>query len=217
MHDAAKLVHETASMTWQPEADGIERIDLAREVGGFDVAMFRLPAGRSLPPAAGDLGREVLVCAGNWQLGGATLHQHGYARIPPGSGAVERADTDTTLLVRTGAFAADDSGLLRVDSREQSWLQGQGNLRVQPLHSMGDGGTALVHWPAGERFQPHRHWGGEEIFVLSGTFEDEHGRYPTGTWLLSPHLSSHHPFVSEETIIFVKTGHLPQVPPEGQP
>jgi hypothetical protein len=28
--------------------------------------------------------------------------------------------------------------------------------------------------------------------------------------MLSPHLSTHHPFVTEETIIFVKTGHLPQ-------
>jgi hypothetical protein len=38
---------------------------------------------------------------------------------------------------------------------------------------------------------------------------DEHGRYPTGTWFQSPHLSTHHPFVEEETVIFVKTGHLP--------
>ena len=74
---------------------------------------------------------------------------------------------------------------------------------------MGGEGTALVHWPAGERFVPHQHWGGEEIFVLSGTFRDEHGVYPKGTWIQSPHLSTHHPFVEEETVIFVKTGHLP--------
>ena len=74
---------------------------------------------------------------------------------------------------------------------------------------MGDEGTALVHWPAGERFIPHQHWGGEEILVLSGTFRDEHGTYPKGTWIQSPHLSAHHPFVEEETVIFVKTGHLP--------
>ena len=63
-------------------------------------------------------------------------------------------------------------------------------------------------WPAGERFKPHRHYGGEEIFVLSGEFIDEHGRYPKGTWLRSPHLSEHFPYVEQETIIFVKTGHL---------
>ena len=29
------------------------------------------------------------------------------------------------------------------------------------------------------------------------------------SWLRSPHLSQHTPFVREETIILVKTGHLP--------
>ncbi|MEE3130258.1 MAG: cupin domain-containing protein, partial [Pseudomonadota bacterium] len=60
-----------------------------------------------------------------------------------------------------------------------------------------------------EVFKPHKHFGGEEIFVLSGTFKDEHGAYPKGTWLRNPHMSQHHPYVDEETIIWVKTGHLP--------
>ena len=68
--------------------------------------------------------------------------------------------------------------------------------------------TALVKWPKGERFIPHKHWGGEEILVLSGEFKDEYGTYPEKTWIRSPHLSTHHPFVTEETIILVKTGHL---------
>ena len=77
-----------------------------------------------------------------------------------------------------------------------------------PLHEHGYEHTALVKWPANEVFKPHRHVGGEEIFVISGTFCDEHGEYPTGTWIRSPHMSRHHPFVEQETIIWVKTGHL---------
>ncbi|WP_258807713.1 cupin domain-containing protein [Pseudidiomarina sp. CB1] len=69
--------------------------------------------------------------------------------------------------------------------------------------------VALVKWPAGELFKPHRHYAGEEIVVLSGEFIDEHGRYPQGTWLRNPHGSKHTPRVEEETIIYVKTGHLP--------
>ena len=42
-------------------------------------------------------------------------------------------------------------------------------------------------------------------------FEDEHGRYPSGTWLRSPHLSQHAPFSKEGCTIFVKVGHLPDV------
>jgi len=44
--------------------------------------------------------------------------------------------------------------------------------------------------------------------VLSGTFQDEHGSYPKHTWIRSAHLSQHHPFVEETTIILVKVGHL---------
>jgi len=91
-----------------------------------------------------------------------------------------------------------------VDTSSTQWLQGQGNLQVMPLSDQ----TALVKWPKDEIFIPHTHWGGEEILVLKGTFIDEHGEYKIGTWLRSPHLSRHHPYVKEETIIFVKTGHL---------
>jgi len=45
--------------------------------------------------------------------------------------------------------------------------------------------------------------------VLDGVFEDEHGRYPKGSWLRSPHLSEHHPFTGPDgALIYVKTGHL---------
>ena len=37
---------------------------------------------------------------------------------------------------------------------------------------------------------------------------DEHGEYPAGSWLRSPHMSKHFPRVEEETLILVKVGHL---------
>ncbi|MEL6688355.1 MAG: cupin domain-containing protein, partial [Pseudomonadota bacterium] len=58
-------------------------------------------------------------------------------------------------------------------------------------------------------FQPHTHFGGEEILVLQGMFSDETGDYPAGSWLRSPHMSRHTPFSKEGCLIYVKTGHLP--------
>jgi anti-sigma factor ChrR (cupin superfamily) len=52
------------------------------------------------------------------------------------------------------------------------------------------------------------HVGGEEIYVLSGTFIDENDSYPQGSWIRSPHKSEHNPYVEEETVIWVKMGHL---------
>ena len=48
-----------------------------------------------------------------------------------------------------------------------------------------------------------------EILVLDGTFQDELGDYPKGTWLRNPHLSEHTPFSEDGCLIYVKTGHLP--------
>jgi anti-sigma factor ChrR (cupin superfamily) len=65
-----------------------------------------------------------------------------------------------------------------------------------------------VYWPENEIFQPHTHWGGEEIVVLAGRFVDEYGDYPQGSWIRNPHLSKHFPRVEEATLILVKVGHL---------
>ncbi len=100
-------------------------------------------------------------------------------------------------------YFKDDEQII-INTNLTPWLPGHGNLEVMPLSTQ----TALVKWAKGERFIPHKHWGGEEILVLSGTFIDEHGTYPQGSWIRSPHLSEHFPYVEEETIIFVKTGHL---------
>jgi len=91
-----------------------------------------------------------------------------------------------------------------IDTTKQEWLQGQGNLQVMPLVES----TALVLWPKDEVFIEHKHWGGEEIYVLTGIFIDEHGEFEKDTWVRNHHLSTHLPFVKEETVIFVKTGHI---------
>eukprot|EP01034_Spumella_vulgaris_P008456 gene8456-10765_t len=84
-------------------------------------------------------------------------------------------------------------------------------LTVMPLMQQGSGST-LVRWAPQTYFNPHKHYGGEEIFVVDGVFEDEHGRYPAGSWIRSPHMSLHQPFSKEGCTIFVKTGHLLDLP-----
>jgi anti-sigma factor ChrR (cupin superfamily) len=81
-------------------------------------------------------------------------------------------------------------------------------LKVLPLNTFETQNTALVRWAPQTFFNPHRHWGGEEILVIEGVFSDEHGDYPAGSWLRSPHMSQHQPFSREGCLILVKTGHL---------
>ncbi|WP_094510636.1 cupin domain-containing protein [Synechococcus sp. MW101C3] len=74
--------------------------------------------------------------------------------------------------------------------------------------------TSIVRYVPGSRFERHSHGGGEEILVLEGTFSDEQGDYPIGTYLRNPVGSSHAPFSEEGCTLLVK---LHQMHPADQP
>lgn len=64
--------------------------------------------------------------------------------------------------------------------------------------------SSIVRYAPGSRFERHSHGGGEEILVLEGTFSDESGDYPAGTYLRNPVGSSHAPFSAGGCTILVK-------------
>ena len=69
--------------------------------------------------------------------------------------------------------------------------------------------TSIVRYDAGSAFPSHPHPGGEEILVLDGVFSDEHGDYPTGSYMLNPEGFSHAPFSEPGCVIFVKLKQYP--------
>jgi anti-sigma factor ChrR (cupin superfamily) len=64
--------------------------------------------------------------------------------------------------------------------------------------------TTIVRYAPGSAFTPHVHTGGEEYLVLSGTFEDEHGDFPAGSYVRNPPQSSHTPSAADGAVIMVK-------------
>jgi len=64
--------------------------------------------------------------------------------------------------------------------------------------------TSIVRYAPGSGYSSHRHDGGEEILVLDGVFSDEHGDYPTGTYLRNPPGTSHQPFSKDGCTLLVK-------------
>jgi anti-sigma factor ChrR (cupin superfamily) len=64
--------------------------------------------------------------------------------------------------------------------------------------------TSIVRYDAGSQFARHTHGGGEEFLVLEGTFSDEHGDYPAGSYVRNPPGSAHTPFSREGCTLFVK-------------
>ncbi|MDX8502622.1 cupin domain-containing protein [Mesorhizobium sp. VK4C] len=63
--------------------------------------------------------------------------------------------------------------------------------------------TSIVRYASGSAFPRHVHAGGEEILVLEGTFQDEHGDYPAGSYFRNPPGTSHVPASKEGCTIFV--------------
>ncbi|MBN3492919.1 cupin domain-containing protein [Vibrio neptunius] len=212
MNFAQRVVIDTESMPWVASpAKGVWRKPLEREdaESGHTTSVVRYDAGSRFNTHPHPMGEEIFVLEGIFSDEQGDYPAGSYLRNPPGSQHAPFSDQGCTILVKLNQFDERDSASIRVNTHTQAWLPGIGGLEVMPLHEFEHEHVALVKWPAGERFQPHRHFGGEEIFVLSGEFADEHGRYPKGSWLRSPHMSEHFPFVEQETIIWVKTGHLP--------
>lgn len=64
--------------------------------------------------------------------------------------------------------------------------------------------TSIVRYEARSKFPVHEHPDGEEIFVLEGTFSDEHGHWPAGTLLLNPEGFRHAPFSDQGCVLVVR-------------
>jgi len=211
MDFSQKVVINAAEQDWIASPhQGVWRKPLAREEAerGHATSIVRYDAGASFSAHDHPKGEEILVLDGVFSDETGDYPTGSYFRNPEGFHHAPFSKEGCVLLVKLHQFQQNDNQHIHIDTNNNQWLAGQGNLKVMPLHSFGTESTALVYWPAGEKFQPHVHAGGEEIYVISGEFIDEHGRYPQGTWIRSPHMSRHNPYVEQDTIILVKVGHL---------
>lgn len=156
-------------------------------------------------------GEEFFVLDGVFSDEHGNYEKGSYVRNPINTSHTPKIGKHgATIFVKLHQFHEDDKEQIFINTHTQSWHQGLvDGLTVMPLHEFESEHVALVKWAPNTQFNNHRHWGGEEILVLEGTFYDEHGSYPKGSWLRSPHLSQHSPFTKTDgALIYVKTGHL---------
>jgi quercetin dioxygenase-like cupin family protein len=64
--------------------------------------------------------------------------------------------------------------------------------------------TSIVRYAPRSHFSRHGHPGGEEFVVLEGTFQDETGDFPMGTYVRNPPGTGHAPSAETGCTIFVK-------------
>jgi len=210
-----RVVVETASLPWEPSPSGtVWRKPLYRQGGEFGpvTSIVRYAPGGSFREHNHPEGEEILV------LDGVFSDEHGaypagsFLFNPDGSRHAPRSREGCTLFVRLRQYPGAERTRRIEDTRDPaSWRPGLvDGLQVRSLYA--EPGypeqVALVRWQPGTRFPRHSHWGGEEILVLEGEFCDEHGRYPAGCWIRSPHGSVHEPWSDTGCLIYVRVGGL---------
>jgi len=153
---------------------------------------------------------ELLVLQGALLIGEDSFGPQSYVRLLPGQALDLKTQTGCVLYENRRDWTEAEEGSFALAGDRMDWRQGMvPGLKVTSLHEGLTKHTALVRWAPDTRFNPHTHVGGEEILVLTGVFRDEHGAYPAGTWIRSPHMSHHRPFTEAEgATILVKVGHL---------
>lgn len=209
-----RIVIKSDDYSWKPSAiPGIQQMVLDR-IGGVmahSTTIMRYTTGSECAAWAENGSVEVFVLNGTFTDELGKYSTGAYVRNPKGTLSAQEAEAkECTLFVKSHPFAKNHTQRTVIDTRKSNWRPGVVEaLQVLPLHECEGEHTALVRWAPHTQFHLHSHRGGEEILVLEGVFYDEYDRYPTGTWIRSPHLSTHTPFTKEEgALIYVKVGHL---------
>ncbi len=207
-----RVVIQTAEMDWvESPQSGVQRRMLEREDAetGRATSVVQFAPGSAFSPHVHGGGEEFFVLEGIFSDEFGDFGPGSYIRNPIGSKHRPHSEAGCTIFVKLWQMEDADQNQVRLDTRNGAWLPGLvDGLSVMPLHEYGSENVALVKWQPGTEFSRHTHPAGEEIFVLDGVFEDEHDRYPQGTWIRSPAGSIHTPVSTGGCTIYVKTGHL---------
>jgi hypothetical protein len=215
--DFSRLVvvdRSTADWISSPEP-GVDRIMLDR-IGG-EVAratsIVRYAAGSSFARHEHAKGEEFLV------LDGVFSDDHGdyppgcYVRNPPGSGHSPYSKNGCRILVKLRQFDPQDLTRVVIDTRETGLWQPGNDADSLPLHRFGDEQVCMIRVAGGKYYSIAGDSPGTEIFVVSGTIRYDDDSLPAESWLRSPAGQAAELEAREDSVLWVKCGHLPAEPP----
>lgn len=181
---------------------------------GQVTSVVRYERGSSFPLHDHPQGEEILVLEGvfsdehgDWPAGTYLLNPEGFRHAP-------FSREGCLLFVKLRQFPGRERQHVVIDTRTMPWSMEAGR-ELKRLYSQAGytDRTYLERWRAnatpGERVYPL----GAELFVLDGTFEDEHGRYGAHTWLRLPSGFRHAPRSSTGCELYVKEGGFPYLRP----
>lgn len=217
-----RVILRTESMAWQPwRQPGLEHKPLDRtgpKGSGRITTILRMAPGTELPPHEHLGGEELLILEGSY---GDELGVYGkgtYVFYPDGSRHTPHSKEGCVMFLKLGQHPGRDRHRVVVDTTKLDWLsEGHAGRAVKKLNT-GPGypeieNIRFTRLDKGIRIPLHGHPGGNEMFVLEGSIEDEYGRFDVGDWIRQPAASRHAPWTDDGCVLFVRDGHIR--PPAG--
>lgn len=167
--------------------------DKARET-----CLMRLDPGVALPEVELDERTEMMVLEGEISDGHGTYGAGIYVMNPPGARVRFASESGGIAFMRRRARAGIGADrVVRDTNREDAWEK-WGERGAHKVTLYGPGEIEEASWVG--RMLPdvhvpeHDHAGGEEIFIVDGTIEDDVARADPGTWIRFPVGFRHAPF-----------------------
>jgi ChrR Cupin-like domain len=174
---------------------------------GQVTSVVRYDAGARFPGHDHPEGEEILVLEGvfsdeqgDWPAGSYLLNPEGFRHAPYSSGGC-------LLFVKLRQYPGTHRRHVALATEALPWLPGHGcALKVLYSQTGFADSTRLERWGPGTAQARLSYPQGAEVFVLRGSFTDEHGAYGPHTWLRLPAHSQHTLGTAGGCDLYVKEG-----------
>ena len=211
---SVRVVVHTNPMSWTASPSGTvwrKRLHLVGPTeSGQVTSVVRYEQHSQFPPHDHPDGEEILVLSGvfsdehgNWPPGSYLLNPEGFRHAP-------YSRNGCLLFVKLRQYPGRDRRHVAVNTETMSWEPIGGGRERKLLYAQPgyQDTTRLERWSADLALGELAYARGAELFVLDGSFEDEHGRYDAHAWVRVPTHFTHHPTTQEGCELYVKEGGL---------
>lgn len=210
-----RVVMDTASMPWTPSPSLSVFRKRLHLVGGAEsgqvTSVVRYERGATFPAHGHPEGEEILVLSGVFSDDRGDHEAGTYLLNPPGFTHAPSSRDGCLLFVKLRQYGGEGRQTVAMNTQAAAFEAGPepGVERLLLYRQPGfPEAMWLVRMAAGAATAREALPGGEEVFVVSGAFEDDEGSYPEGTWLRQPPGSSSAKRSPRGALLYMKQGHL---------
>ncbi|KEQ19485.1 cupin domain-containing protein [Endozoicomonas numazuensis] len=212
MNFQESIIIQTEKQEWQPSpASTVFRKQLAREdkESGHATSIVQYVAGASFPEHPHPTGEEILVLSGIFSDETGDFGSGTYIRNPPGSHHAPFSKDGCIIFVKLCQFDPADRQTVRINIFESLEKEASDKITEVSLHQFESKRTSLLSIPAGETPYLRNKPGGVELLIVSGKLSTHSEDWPVNTWIRTPHCDYDLQPVNDDTILLIKSGHLP--------